>query len=453
MPHSMKGSAAGFHLAPLLAVLLLAACEEQRTPPQPLDVLRFPTDVAVAASGDVLYVVGANFDRRYDAGVVQSIDLAALDAAVAGASASAGAPVLIETVPWLGGVHVESFGGRLARVGLDGGAERLFLPVRGAGTVTVVDAGPDGALVCHPDGSTDCRDGAIPLGAPSGTNVADPFASAIVGDHLYVAGLSLQRTVETDRESPLTAYLARMPLANPEAVTVRALGRIRTRDLYLGPDGFTLYGIGIRQETDRVISEIRSYDAQAFDAEEMESEVRSLTTVVGATDGRALVFSEDGSRAYALTRSPSALVVFDVENGAASLATRAAVPLPRAPSRIALVESGGARLAAITATEDDALVLVDLHRHEVVAVLDGTSCPDLDAPCPAGGRQPDRRDPATDVGDQPWALVVVPRPEGGIRIWVGAFGDGSLRAVDVPDPDRPWQARVVAVVSTGEEDE
>ncbi len=431
------------------AVVLLAACGDEGQDLQPLDILRFPTDMVLGgADGDVLYVVGANFDRRYAGGALHAIDLVALNEAVD--AEPLGGVLELGSIPWLGGVSIGSFGGRIAKARLDGDMERLFVPLRGEGAVAVIDGDGLGELRCYPDGGLDCRPQAVVLPVSDDANIADPFAAAVSGGHVYVGALRIQRAGEGS-EAPLnSAWLARVRVNEPEDVLLRPVGSMVTRDLVLGPSGARLYAIGSR--TEPLAGEIRSFAAESFAAERIPTEAKSLLGSAGSTDGRSLVFSREGSVAYALTRSPSALVELDVGLlGAATLSVRGMIPLPEAPSRMVLLEEDGERLAVVTATEADALVLVDLNRRKVVGVLDGTVCGNLQTPCPEGGRTAGSRDPSTDVGIQPWAVLTVPRDGGGARVWVASFADGALRAVDIPDLRAAGQARVRAVVRTAKE--
>ncbi len=441
-------------LAAMLIVISVTACDDDEREAQPLDLLRFPTDMVLGGEeSELLYVVGTNFDRRHAGGALQVIDLAALNERVDGATESA-LPLRIADVPVLGGVHIGSFGGQIARAVLDDGTERLFVPLRGEGGVTVVDMVGGGELRCHLDAGADCRRQMFDLLAPSGASIADPFAAAVVGEHVYVAALRTQATEEAGATSGAkAAYMARMSVEDPADQMVRSVGAMITRDLVAGPDNVHLFSIGALSPAvgGATTGQIRSFSATAFEDEDISIQRKSLIEAVGSSDGRAIAFSQDGLRAFVLTRSPSALVVFESGGGADKLVTRSTVALPDAPSRMAVVEHDGIRLAAVTSTRDDALAIVDLDHNEVVAILDGTVCDVLDAPCPAAARVVGERDPSTDVGIQPWGVVAVPRDSSGVRLWLGSFADGTLRSVDIADMRRPWQSRVTAVVGGMEE--
>ncbi len=432
----------------LLIALLLAgmACVEVGGVPQPHDVFRFPGSMALSPDGKTLYVVGTNFDLAYDAGVLQAVDLEALDAAIGAGSSP---PLLVDAVPIRDAVTIDSFGGELAVVE-EGGGLVLFVPHRAAGTVSMVEVAQDGGLVCRGGGTSDCRSAAVPLVLPTGEGMDDPFAAAPSGDAVYVAALSAQRLDPEVPEKGSDYFMARIPVQAPEAVSYQRLSGMRIRDL-AALEGGRLVAAGSVPAGAIRAAALRTLEAESFTTG-LESETFSLYGFVAATDARMVLPRDDGTLWTLVTNPAALLVTSDEGRGLRETDVVTATALSSPPSRLwALSDAvGGVELAAVTSAAGDALIFVDPERGEVVGRLDGTGCSDPRAPCPTQSRRYGARDAGTDVGLQPFDLVATPRAEGGYRLWIGAFGDATLRVVDLPDPTRPWEARVVAVVGIPE---
>ncbi|RMG14601.1 MAG: hypothetical protein D6729_13510 [Deltaproteobacteria bacterium] len=434
----------------LLLCLLGAGlgCVQGAKMPQPLHVFRYPGALRLSEDGRTLFVVGTNFDLAWEAGVLQAIDLEALDAAIGPGDPEGAEPLHIETVPLRDAVTIDSFGGEIAAAPVEGGL-RLFVPHRAAGTVSVVDANSAGALFCHGGDADDCRTSAVVLQTPAGEPLDDPFAAVAAGDAVYVATLSEQSVDPAVPEKGRQSHLVRIPVEAPEAAVAEGLGAIRLRDLRLGDDG-RIVGAGPLRSASITTAALLRFEPQSFGAG-LGREVFSLYGFVAATDARA-VLPRPGGEIWTLVSNPAALVVSS-SDGAPLDETDVVVAtaLPGSPSRVAAIEASSERtLAVVTSSASDSLCFVDVRRGEVVGLLDGSGCTDPREPCPSASRRDGRRDPATDVGRQPFDLVVTPRVEGGYRIWVGGFGEATLRVVDLVDPARPWDARVVAVVGTPE---
>jgi DNA-binding beta-propeller fold protein YncE len=131
-------------------------------PPQ--QKLYFPAGLSVSPGGRALYVVNSDFDLQYDGGTFQAYDLAQLrkDAFANLRAFPAQCPASQNPRPgfdcappqptekyWRSTVTIGAFGSDVVlsqRTFLDGAgakARRLFLPVRGSGTVTWIDVADD----------------------------------------------------------------------------------------------------------------------------------------------------------------------------------------------------------------------------------------------------------------------------------------------------------------------
>lgn len=430
--------------------------------PQPVDLLRWPGALRVGADGRLLYVVGTDFDLSYGSGVVQSIHLPTLDQLV-DARGDGRTVVRLTDVPFVGGVQVSPFGGQLGIAEVEG-TTRLFVPIRGGdedpgvgdgdrgGSVAVIEASDTGVLSCwSADGSltgNDCRSAQVPLVTPTGRTLADPYSVVVAGDDVFVGSLSTQLLVPTDPKSTTMAYAARLSASAPEQGLVRDADSLLVDRLLVSPDGRTIFAAGKTFESSAGV--IRSFEPAAFDRG-LSGTQQSFTGAVGAREITDFTFSADGDTLYALSGGvgPSALLVLNRTGpDAADLEVTGTVSLPAGPVSLARFDGPLGDLLAVTSPSAGALAIVDPERLEVVGLLDGTACENLDRPCPTGSTQGDRAE-ASDPGRAPYGLVAEPRPAGGVRLWVGGFDEGALRAVDIPDPARPWEARVVAVFTTG----
>jgi hypothetical protein len=166
------------------------------TPPD--RTLYFPAGLAVSPGGKALYVANSNFDLQYDGGTLQSFDLTAIRAAAlqnirnfpsrcpASAAVRPGFDCAVPATPdafWRRTVKLGAFASDLllTRTSHLSAANvpqrRMFLPVRGSGTVTWLDVDDDAqnpnadpfALRC--DAGTDGRCGAS---HESGANATEP---------------------------------------------------------------------------------------------------------------------------------------------------------------------------------------------------------------------------------------------------------------------------------------
>ena len=118
-------------------LFVLAACPTQfSSNAQPLDRLYFPTGVVrVDAPGKthgVLFVANANFDKRYESGMVVALDLDALDLPAFGAPVAATGPRQVTDLKLTeqARAEVSSFTGEVGMLQLAPNKVRLFVPTR-----------------------------------------------------------------------------------------------------------------------------------------------------------------------------------------------------------------------------------------------------------------------------------------------------------------------------------
>lgn len=418
--------------------------------------------MATSPDGRTLYVVGTDFDLAYASGALQAIDLAALDAKVD--ASPSGQIAKITEVPFVGGVDIAPLGGLVGVAPRSGGGARLFVPIRGGdtkptssvregGVVTVVDATADGHLGCWSafgaQGLADCRGREVTLLTPGGHTMADPFSVVVTGDQVIVGGISAQPIDPNQPRGTQGVYGARLPVSSPGAVQVASLG-LAIHDMVEAPWGGTVFSAGRAQ-----FGVLNSADLRSFEPDSLGTAFNPPEIAIAAETGSSLAtgvrFSSDGSLLYAVAQSPPVLVVYAVGGTTAKdLTLKSIVPLPGAPSRMAVIPGAGGDLVAVTSSSGRSLAIVDPVPGRVLAVLDGTDCPKASDVCPQGSRQLTGRVPASDVGDQPFGVIAEPLGTSGARIWVSSASDSRLTAVDIPDLANVDAAAVRAVVTTPE---
>ncbi len=141
-----------------------------------------------------------------------------------------------------------------------------------------------------------------------------------------------------------------------------------------------------------------------------------------AVEGRGVALSSDEHRVYIAARLPDSLIVASV-NDPTSLTPRIdvarTVPLPANPSEVRVIRRAGqSDLVVVTCSGAQSVVLYDDDVGNVVGQVNG-------------------------VGLTPFGLAVDLR-ESGARLYVGDFDDGRIAVIDIPDLNRPQEARLVA---------
>jgi len=436
-------------LLSLSLVLALAGCADTSgKPPQPTNLLRYPGAMAASGDGAQVFVVGTNFDREYSTGVLHVFDAAAVNTALEAYTGDQPVPMPSIAGLQLGAVEIPSFGGQLGLYDTPE-AQWLYLPVRADSGVAVLKVDPAGVPSCPGANAAGCAEAIVPLNTPAGEPIDDPFSITLQGDQVYVGALSEQLVDPQDTQRGRGVFLARLQAGvdTPAPVSRHVVGS-RYRALAPNPSGEGLMGVGIDANFGIVSASFQQVDVSEFELG-LSTHKLGLRNRTGALDARALYVDSTRGRAYLLTRRPSAFVVVALGEGGGvdGAQIERYVSLPGGPSEMIPLVTDAGTLFAVTSTDASALSFVDPARGELLAVLDGSTCEDLEAPCPGGSRFDGLRDPRTDVGDSPYSLVALPRPGGGYRLWVSAFGDGTLSVVDLPAPERPWTARVVGRVN------
>ena len=141
-------------------------------------------------------------------------------------------------------------------------------------------------------------------------------------------------------------------------------------------------------------------------------------------EARGLALSSDEKRLYLVGRFPDTLVVVTVDDSSPlgpSLKVVRAVPLPEGSNELRVIpRPGRSDLVAVTCSGGGVVVLYDDDVGDLVAQVQG-------------------------VGLQTFGLAVAMRPPGA-RLFATNFSDGRVAIIDIPDLNRPQEARIAGHV-------
>jgi len=432
----------------------------------------FPTglvhvDSAMSPEG-VLFVANANFDKRFSSGSVMAVNLSNVGLPAFGAPVTAG-PVQLPRLNAgdAGIVLITSFAGEMAALDLGQGRTRLFIPSRSEGMkFQAIDADPlttpggQPALHCStPEGvsASDCGTGApslapreFELGAtglprapgpfgvsvrprscptgecPVGTcqagrcmtsnpaGVAEPFADVFV-THISQADSPLAS------QQNFRGYLVRLDSQNPVVTTSSFI------DLGIGATSSAASGRRYVYASGRGLSPsgklLRLVDPNTIGIDGGTLVYSSgLEFSFRAIEARGIALSTDERRIYIAARVPDSLVVASIDDPTAQvpvIQVSRAVPLPSAPNEMRVItRPGRSDLVVIACTGAQTVALYDDDVGDLVGQVTG-------------------------VGLSPFDIAVDLRSTGA-RLYVSDFDDGRVAVIDVPDLNRPQDARLVA---------
>lgn len=420
----------------------------------PTGTLNFPIAVALSppSSGGPsreLFVVGSNFDLRFNAGNVMAFDLDAVEARFdAERAAGNSEPFAIDdATPLLvsGGGEVR-IGSYAAGIAVSPSGRRLYVPVRSDGDLTFVDVDESGRMSCGTNGGAAprCDDfhsrgddsfandrgivlPAEPVGLTAGSLESDFGGAPGSGDYVLVA----------DRAGRVSLFLDRAATAGTVAPMLVHVGTgfangvagisfdPRSGLVFLPGSGTNEIGrAGVALDTGGDMLE-RSF---VFAAGSLR--------LVGLSDGqdsRAIAFEPSGPgaahRAFVASRRPEALLVIDLDREGAN-------PGEAAVSRVIEVGAGPARVTAarfgtpartfvfVSCFDGRELYVVDADNGELASVVRGLSGPFELAVDPVRG-----------------------------RLYVGDFRSSVVRVIDVSELPMNGPAHLLATLGkprTGE---
>lgn len=429
-------------LVSLLAVF--AGCEDadEGLMPPPFNGeparLFYPVGLALAPGGDSLFVANSNFDRAFAEGTLVQLDLQAFDAI--DPQTGRGELRVVE-----GGVGLlDSFAGQ-ALVSSTG--DRVFVATRESETLSAAPI-VNGVLSCPPDASRaglpNCSNGAVRLEAQ---DMADPFSLAPLtlqtetGAVPAVAVAHLSPLADDDGigRNARIAILPESTIGTESPFTSGAftvdIGAFASSSVAYSPDLGELFVGGcfkLVASGTSTVECVRDFDDPVSQRNPLRTLLpdagaqASVTTtnlgaVLGGGSTTGLALSSDGARLFVTTTRPNALIVFDTPPPATSSepVARLVLPLAHTPSQMLVLPRPDGDLIVLTATETDALLIVDPALGQVVAQV-----------------QP--------IGDAPFGLAAR-RDTDRFRVFVGLFEDCAVAAIDVPDAT-PWAPSIVGTV-------
>ncbi len=465
------------HVLFLLAVCLAATtCSGKKKNLPPPERFYFPSGIHHADKGPgsegVLYVVNANFDRRYDTGTMTAVDLDAVGLPPFGQPAGS-APVSIMNLAVDGGpmvVELANFGGDLGTTTLPDGTVRMFVPSRAEGQKLMVVDARGTNLSCV---QTLWADGGS-RGMPLDERDCGEVGASLVEYERFGTGIPradspLSATVDSDGVVWVTSGkqsdTPRFSLMGFNDFIVR----MRGDDLRVGFDNFIGLGVGsthavaagrrwvyfsgrfptsvvnppLVRLVDRLLSPRDGGTEPAADGGAPTALDGGfgfaifnpvLEREINLAEARGIALSSDEHRLYLAGRQSTGamgsdlLVVAKIANPLADdpgITLLRTVPVPAEPLMVKVVPRGVGRgdLVFIACGFGfGSLVIYDDERGDRAAQLDG-------------------------VGPQASSIAVDVRQNGaftGARVYVTAFTDGRVSVIDVPNLDQPEDARIVA---------
>ena len=422
----------GAWVAPLLGVALCAGCDLNNAgqPPTP-GTLNFPVAVAVTPEFEgrqYLLVASSNFDLRYNAGALHSLDLAALRAAVDGC---AEAPCTFEDLPSfvVSEVQIGSYTSGLA---ISPRGDRAYLAVRSDVDLSWIDFDPaTGALSCEGGGQPEvCADRRRTTAVASTCGRApvlsgDPIG-VVAGRASDVGGApDLDYVVMVHRNGRASLFVDRLVGGAPEPVLAHTTEGLPLDlvNVSFEPSSQLVWThtasiVGTRQTRDIGFAGV-AYDAASPECSSVFSAGRlPLRGVDDGLDTRDSVFSEDGTQAFVLSRRPEAIISLDLERqplfpGEAAIDRVSHVGI--APSRLERVDVGSRTVIAATCFDDRKVWFVDGDTGATAGVVPGFQ--------------------------GPYELAFDASAE---LVWVVDFRDSVLRAIDVSPLSEGREPRLVA---------
>ena len=444
-------------------VAALSGCPNtSATSGPPLDKLYFPTGIAhVDVPGKtegVLFVANANFDKRFGTGSIVALSLDTLGLPALGAAAPGVKELPALNIAANQAVQIASFSGELTVQPVGPGSYRLYVPTRSEGmnvyrTLATIDSNGVPSLACIGESSQNCLDTGVSLSprefeqtdagvprAPSPYGVATAPRSCTVDDDCCAAGTTgcgrtctASQCIGTDGAPFADVWVTHLTQADSPLLSGLNLRGYLVR---LDSDAFqvsesSFLPIGAGGSNSIAVSGAWVYVSGRIllPAPNLMRLVNRdgvvLTTSLEAyfrvSDARGVAISADGKRLFMVGRVPDTLleIKIDESQGIPVLTFVRAVPLPSSPNDVKIISRPGkGDLVAVSCTGAGSVVLYDDVVGDLVSQIAG-------------------------VGVQPYSLAVDVRGNGA-RIFVSDFGDGRVGVIDVPDLNRPQDARVVA---------
>lgn len=425
---------------PLLLMMFLGACEIYDGDLPSRDELHMPNALAVHPSGDYLYVFNSNFDARYRQDLGGSISVVDLDALSIlsdstlcvpsfGSSLTFSAPHTAGESPrYLLGATKSNRGAIALSLSDDGSELACTYKGEDIGNTCVNDiAKLTGVskkrryLPCEVRDVMDDPSSSIAIPPHEQVTPEDQDAFMLIGQRDgSVIGLNFvhgemrgQSGQEGKNQRLHLSPIFRQFVGGATSAARHPL----TDDIYIG---------GRNDRTIRAVQWLREPTGDPTVDEKQGFAVRpaisgrvQLHANTSNLELRAMEFSEDGSRLYAIARQPGSLFVVDTaldDEGKPRNRQMHRIVLSGQPGDLALTKQGGRTYAYVSLFNQRKIAVVDVDSGTRVA--------------------------SVDVGSTPYALVADPiRP----RIYVALFEENAVAVIDA-DPTRTTWNRQIATI-------
>lgn len=407
--------------AKIIAIFVLVACAEGSRGEDPvMDRLWYPCGIALDPAGDTLWVVSTNFDMRYRNGTVIPIELGEIEKGFVGAEPDTpgGPPVvrLSEHRP-SGAVAIGSFGGDIAigaenGVGVagyvtvrDGDALQWFTIGRDAqGPIPSCGVG-EGVVSCDADHTTSLA-WIDKTGKEEAILARDPFGLALSKDPSPVESLLYVSSL-------LDGTFAVLTLDDEWRPSLASVLRL-SRGLYSIVEGPRSGNSRVVYISNRMTYVIHVVEVRKENASVTITTRESILMDNVSSSGdyfRGLALSPDMRRLFAAYRSPSSVVVFDIDQTYKPV-LRGMVPLAGAPSAIAVDPRSrpGAEVVYAVDFGSDAVYVVDIGTMSVMERI--------------------------TVGDGPYGIAIGRLKSGVMRAFVTLFEEHGVSIIDM-EPESP----------------
>ena len=412
----------------------------------PADSFFYPVTLAASPSGNWLYVTSADFDLRYNGGTVAPVDLACLrarveDPAHAHCAALPNAPSIrcVADRDQPGGFVCESRAfvradqvRRISPYAVDSAVARypdrtrLYVAVRGDGSVTWFDLDDNGGLDCGADGALarcgdDHRVGADSAQSPTAARLPpdpsaislDPARGWVLVTHqsndVGLARASLIRDGAVAGGGGAPVLLSALGNLSPGLSGAALLPRAA------GSEERSTWVVTSRAEASLSFFQAYPGNAALRDANPFlyRSAIIGVRGLSGGNNNRAIALDPDASRhrAFVVSRAPEALlsVTLDPANPTAAVVADV-LPVPLGPSRLVVRSVAGHTQVLVVSFDARRITVIDPDERRVI------------------GQVVTRRGPHQALLDpgptQPFLYVV-------------DFLDGALEVIDLRPPVDP----------------
>jgi hypothetical protein len=448
-------------------VVLLAGCKPPvfQSPP-PLDRLYFPAGVSHVSfqKAGVLVVADANFDKRFSSGSLVAIDLNTVDLPPLGGDLDANGAVAPRSLTNLNlgernRVFISSFAGEMAALQMNDVRHRFYVPTRSEGMklnaaeLSISSGSP--VLKCHPaSDSNDCSLSAPSLSpnafeqsaegvprapAPYGAAVAPRRCSTKADCVTSNATCVLSRCITSEGAPEADVLVTHLSQADSPFASQQNfrgyLVKLDSETLDVNLNSFLGMGAGASNSvapgarwnyvSGRFNPAIAAPNVLRLVASEGTVITSGIETYFGIADTRGLALSPDETRLYLAARVPDVLMIMGISEPLSDLPLVTPIRTVSIPSQATEVKviprAGKSPLVAITCTGADVLAIYDDEAGRVVAQI--------------------------PVGNQPFGLGIQ-LSQSAARIFVSNFGDGRISVIDIPDLNKPQNARTVAWLGT-----